>query len=80
MCKFYAGAEDKLLERRLNDAFSFVARTKPQSSRKVGLFCSIRCLLFAFCRGGGRDVTERIVVTGVEGELLCGSGCEPALR
>ncbi len=35
MCKFYQGAEDKVLEMRLKKVFEKVHREKPESSRKV---------------------------------------------
>ena len=33
MCKFYQGAEDKLLEKKMKAMFHKVAREKPESSR-----------------------------------------------
>ena len=39
MCKFYQGAEDKLLEKSLKRLFHKVHREKPESSRSV---CSRR--------------------------------------
>lgn len=42
VCKFYAGPEDDLLEHRLKDAFRSVDRSKPESSRKVGLPSFVR--------------------------------------
>ncbi|KAI5462741.1 FtsJ-like methyltransferase-domain-containing protein [Mariannaea sp. PMI_226] len=36
VCKFYQGAEDKLLEKKLRSLFTKVYREKPESSRKVG--------------------------------------------
>jgi 21S rRNA (uridine2791-2'-O)-methyltransferase len=35
VCKFYQGAEDKVLERKLQTLFSRVHRDKPEASRKV---------------------------------------------
>lgn len=35
VCKFYAGAEDKLLKTKLQKLFQHVHREKPDSSRKV---------------------------------------------
>ena len=35
VCKFYQGAEDKLLEARLKSLFTSVHREKPESSRTV---------------------------------------------
>jgi hypothetical protein len=35
VCKFYQGAEDKELEKRLRGMFDKVFRDKPESSRKV---------------------------------------------
>ena len=49
VCKFYQGAEDKALERRLKTLFARVHREKPESSRSVrpmlGLFVrlTLRC-------------------------------------
>lgn len=37
MCKFYMGAEDKVLEERLKRLFRSVYREKPESSRSVSL-------------------------------------------
>jgi len=36
VCKFYQGAEDKLLEKSLRAMFHKVHREKPESSRSVG--------------------------------------------
>lgn len=35
MCKFYQGAEDRLLEKSLKAMFAKVHREKPESSRSV---------------------------------------------
>lgn len=35
VCKFYQGAEDKKLEKRLKGLFAKVHREKPESSRSV---------------------------------------------
>lgn len=35
VCKFYAGEEDKALEKRLKKVFTKVYREKPESSRSV---------------------------------------------
>ncbi|RKF64538.1 rRNA methyltransferase 2, mitochondrial [Golovinomyces cichoracearum] len=35
VCKFYRGVEDKKLERNVKQAFRFVHKGKPESSRKV---------------------------------------------
>jgi 21S rRNA (uridine2791-2'-O)-methyltransferase len=37
ICKFYQGAEDKALEKKLKTLFEKVHREKPESSRNVGL-------------------------------------------
>lgn len=37
MCKFYQGAEDKLLEKQLRKMFTTVHKDKPKSSRNVSL-------------------------------------------
>ena len=41
VCKFYQGAEDKALEMRLKTLFAKVHREKPESSRSVGLSCTV---------------------------------------
>jgi len=38
VCKFYQGAEDKALEKKLRTLFEKVYREKPESSRNVGLY------------------------------------------
>jgi len=38
VCKFYQGAEDKELEKRLRQMFRSVHREKPESSRSVSHF------------------------------------------
>lgn len=45
MCKFYQGAEDKALEKRLKTLFEKVHREKPESSRaesKEAYFVALR--------------------------------------
>lgn len=45
MCKFYQGAEDKALEKRLKTLFEKVYREKPESSRaesKEAYFVALR--------------------------------------
>lgn len=37
VCKFYQGAEDKLLQTKLQKMFEHVHREKPESSRKVSV-------------------------------------------
>jgi len=37
VCKFYQGAEDKALEKKLKALFEKVHREKPESSRNVSL-------------------------------------------
>lgn len=37
VCKFYQGAEDKLLQTKLQKMFAHVKREKPESSRKVSV-------------------------------------------
>lgn len=41
VCKFYQGAEDKALEKKLKRLFARVAREKPDSSRSVSLTLTI---------------------------------------
>lgn len=43
MCKFYQGAEDKLLEKKLKRLFEKVHRDKPAASRSVS-FGGFHCL------------------------------------
>lgn len=38
ICKFYQGAEDKLLQAKLKKMFEHVHREKPDSSRKVRVY------------------------------------------
>ncbi|KAH0538488.1 hypothetical protein FGG08_004937 [Glutinoglossum americanum] len=52
VCKFYQGAEDRLLESRLRKVFQSVHREKPESSRSVGFpppIFSGRAWLVAVC-------------------------------
>ena len=57
MCKFYQGAEDKLLEKALKSLFHKVHREKPESSRSVGSPClpldaSVTLILYPGIEGG----------------------------
>jgi 21S rRNA (uridine2791-2'-O)-methyltransferase len=43
VCKFYQGAEEKALEKKLKRLFQKVHREKPESSRSVGFISSSGC-------------------------------------
>jgi 21S rRNA (uridine2791-2'-O)-methyltransferase len=42
LCKFYQGAEDKDFEKRLKRLFERVVREKPESSRSVSSYVSLK--------------------------------------
>lgn len=70
MCKFYQGAEDKDLEKRLKSMFAKVFREKPESSRKVSSLrggdvqVGVRCGILIGLIGESRGILCRITEEG----------------
>jgi len=71
VCKFYQGAEDKLLEKKLKRLFEKVHREKPAASRSVSI--SPRVFVYVWCvrfRGSKTQEDSDQKRAGVKRELL----------